>query len=218
MAEQPPGWAYCNGRRSPTRHSRAAFCPSRADQSIACRVRSSAREHLATTVDETHRQLNQTFLFGVTQRRRLARRSDNNNPGHATRDLRFDQMLERFKINFAASKRRYQRRECALKHWFRLHLRVGFPQSQMRGDGGKLAANVRLAGDARRYTSIVPSNTKSAGPVRVTPVNLRSLREKLTSVCSEPDRHQPSTFSVAAKLTPRYHASAVASVSSSTAS
>ena len=83
---------------------------------------------LQSTADETHRQLNQTFLFGVTQRRRFARRSDNNNPGHATRDLRFDQMLERFKINFAASKRRYQRRECALKHWFRLHLRGGFPR------------------------------------------------------------------------------------------
>src|SRR6476660_5523119 len=111
-------------------------------------------------------------------------------------------MLERFKINFAASKRRYQRRECALKHCFRLHLRGGCPQSQTRRDGGQLAANVRLAVDTRHYISIVPSNTKSAGPVRVTPVNSLSLREKLTSNLSPPrtcTEMGPSTCSVAAK-------------------
>ena len=155
-------------RRHDQRAVRAhLFWPFSCSTRVARRVRTGAREDLAAPADETYRNSITRSVFAATQRRRLPGRSDGNHSGDADRDLAFDQFLERCKIDFAASKRRYQRGKCALETLVSFTLEAVLPaaNSFLRFDSRPI---VRPRYRSRYHKSIVPSNTNSAGPVNVT--------------------------------------------------
>src|SRR5205807_10521514 len=128
--------------------------------------------------------------FFVGQRRRFAGRAHRHEARNSIRDLAFDQFLERGQIDFAILKGRDECGAGSSKH------------------------------SLCRQISIVPSKTKSAGPVSVTFLNLSPSFSKSTSNSFPPRTSTPigpPTFSSAEKIsalatTPVPHAS----VSSST--
>src|SRR5437764_5797538 len=154
------------------------------------RVGAGPRQDLATAFRHFNGQANDLFALVLRQRRRFAGRPHRHEPRESIRELAFDQLRERRQIDFAVLKRRDERSIGSSKH------------------------------SLGRQISIVPSKTKSAGPVSVTFLN-RSPSFSKPTCNSFPPRTStptgPSTFSSAEKIsalatTPVPHAS----VSSST--
>src|SRR5438067_3417267 len=137
------------------------------------RVGAGSRQDLATAFRHFNSEANDLFALALRQRRRFAGGAHGDQAGDAVRDLAFDQLRERGQIDFAVLKRRDERGIGSSKH------------------------------SLGRQISIVPSKTKSAGPVSVTFLN-RSLSFSKPTCNSFPPRTStpigPSTFSSAENI------------------
>src|SRR5438270_10595601 len=153
-------------------------------------IRTGPRQDLATAFRHFNGEANDLLAFVVGQRRRFAGRAHRHEARNSIRDLVVDQLRKRRQIDFAVLKRRD---ECGIG-------------SSKHSLGHQI--------------SIVPSKTKSAGPVSVTFLNRSPSLSKSTSNSFPPRTSTPigpPTFSSAENIsalatTPVPHAS----VSSST--
>ncbi len=77
---------------------------------VAGRVGAGAGDHLAAPARHLHREFDYVVALSAAQGRRFAGRPDRHDAGDSTGDLRFDQTLESFDVDFVIFERGDERR------------------------------------------------------------------------------------------------------------